>query len=240
MKYSEFLSEHNIVEGLFPNSGFSKTFAFSLKNALDDANIKEVSFEKTTKNNLRGYTDVFYKGKKVFTMDNDKDSVDTIINKIKKSLNISEEVNNQNFTNFKAFMKKQGFTSWEFEDDYETLIITFANGQDAAKALKASMSSNNEISAYGEVEQSGKTITVSLNKSAQAAISANESANKEDFIQESKTISGVFVVDGDSKEQPAKITVGFSTLTSQKNGMLKIVAGGKNYELHFDTTKILQ
>ena len=64
---------------------------------------------------------------------------------------------------------------------------------------------------------------------------------KESVLDESKTISGVFVVDGDSKEQPAKVTLDFSTLNSQKNGMLKITAGGKTYELHVDgdLTKLL-
>ena len=64
---------------------------------------------------------------------------------------------------------------------------------------------------------------------------------KESTLDESKTISGVFVVDGDSKEQPAKVTLDFSTLNSQKNGMLKITAGGKTYELHVDgdLTKLL-
>ena len=63
----------------------------------------------------------------------------------------------------------------------------------------------------------------------------------ESVLDESKTISGVFVVDGDSKEQPAKVTLEFSTLNSQKNGMLKITAGGKTYELHVDgdLTKLL-
>lgn len=66
-------------------------------------------------------------------------------------------------------------------------------------------------------------------------------ALEESALDESRTISGIFVVDSDSKEQPAKITLDFSTLNSQKNGMLKITAGGKTYELHVDgdLTKLL-
>ena len=82
-----------------------------------------------------------------------------------------ENINKNNFSSLKDFMKKNGMKSWEFEGDYEKLIITFADGNAAKKALKASMDSNNEITAYGDVEQSGKVITVELNKDAQNALS---------------------------------------------------------------------
>jgi hypothetical protein len=87
----------------------------------------------------------------------------------------NENITSNNFKALKEFMRKQGSTSWEFDDLYTELIIGFKSSAAASKAVKASMDSNNEITAYGEVEVSNSKISVILNKDALKALNIHES-----------------------------------------------------------------
>lgn len=90
---------------------------------------------------------------------------------------LNESATKENFTALKAFMRKQGFTSWEFEDDYNTLIIGFKDNKAAKKAYKASEDSDNEIGAYGsDIEIADNKITVKLYPKVVKLM--NESARK--------------------------------------------------------------
>ena len=61
------------------------------------------------------------------------------------------------WSNLKDFFKRQhGFKSWTFDGDYQTLIIEFKNAKQASNAVKKNRQTDNEITAYGDVEINGK------------------------------------------------------------------------------------
>ena len=72
-----------------------------------------------------------------------------------------------NWEGLKKFFKAQpGYVSWEFEDDYHTLVIGFKSGSQASNAVKKSNTSGIEVNAFGEVTVQGPKVTVELNKDA--------------------------------------------------------------------------
>ena len=91
---------------------------------------------------------------------------------------VSEKINKANWTALKAFMKKQpGFKSWEFEGDYEELVIGFKSNKQATDALKKSMADTVSIGAFGpEARAQNSEITVILGRDAMKAM--DESVNE--------------------------------------------------------------
>jgi hypothetical protein len=97
---------------------------------------------------------------------------------------LSESTTKENWTNLKAFMKKQrGFQAWEFEGDYDTLIVTYKTTKEAGKAFEKSQASANEISAYGDdFMVKGNKIIIEISDEAKKAL--NEGL--EDVVCETK------------------------------------------------------
>lgn len=108
-----------------------------------------------------------------------------------------EAINSKNWTNVKEFMRKQpGFNSWEFEGDYETLIIGYKTPKQAAQAFSNSNKSSNELMAYGDdFWVQGKKIYVVLSDEAKKALDVNESiqTKKELTLEEKKIAAETFM-----------------------------------------------
>lgn len=105
---------------------------------------------------------------------------------------LDEAINSKNWTNLKDFMKKQpGFNSWEFEGDYETLIVGYKTPKQAAQAFNNSNKSSNEITSYGDdFWVQGKKIYVVLSDDAKKALDVNESIqDKKELTLEEKKIA---------------------------------------------------
>lgn len=111
------------------------------------------------------------KGKEIEYFDKPKMDYTKAIAKALDAINMNEsKINKKNWEVLKDFMRKQsGFKSWEFEGDYEILIIGFKDNASAIKAYKASTSST-EISVFGSVEVKNGKITVKLNNDAMNAM----------------------------------------------------------------------
>ena len=91
------------------------------------------------------------------------------------SKSTNEAINKANWDGLKSFMKKQpGFSSWEFEGDYEELVITFKKNIQAINAFKKSNASYIEVSAFGQSSASNSEIRVELSKEAMKAMEVNE------------------------------------------------------------------
>jgi hypothetical protein len=95
--------------------------------------------------------------------------------------NLNEAINAKNWSNIKEFMKKQpGFSSWEFEGDYETLIVSYKTPKQAAQAFTNSNKSSNELMSYGDdFWVQGKKIYVVLSDEAKKALDVNENIKSE-------------------------------------------------------------
>ncbi len=111
--------------------------------------------------------------------------------------NLDEAINSKNWSNLKEFMKKQaGFSAWEFEGDYETLIISYKTPKQAAQAFTNSNKSANELMSYGDdYWVQGKKIYVVLSDEAKRALDVNESikAKKELTLDEKQKLAKEFV-----------------------------------------------
>ncbi len=111
--------------------------------------------------------------------------------------NLDEAINSKNWSNLKEFMKKQaGFSSWEFEGDYETLIVSYKTPKQAAQAFTNSNKSANELMSYGDdFWVQGKKIYVVLSDEAKRALDVNESikAKKELTLDEKQKLAKEFV-----------------------------------------------
>jgi len=84
---------------------------------------------------------------------------------IEKYLSESKELEYKNvWKNFKSNMRKAGFTAWEFEGDYETLIITFKDYKIALKAWKKYSEEINFLGKNSEVADG--IITIELDDTA--------------------------------------------------------------------------
>lgn len=96
--------------------------------------------------------------------------------------NLDEAINSKNWMNLKEFMRKQsGFNSWEFEGDYETLIVSYKTPKQAAQAFTNSNKSSNEIMSYGDdFWVQGKKIYIVLSDEAKKALDVNESILSEE------------------------------------------------------------
>lgn len=114
-----------------------------------------------------------------------------------KEENLDEAINSKNWTNVKEFMRKQpGFNSWEFEGDYETLIVGYKTPKQAAQAFSNSNKSSNELMAYGDdFWVQGKKIYVVLSDEAKKALDVNESiqTKKELTLEEKKIAAEKFM-----------------------------------------------
>ena len=101
---------------------------------------------------------------------------------------LDEAINNKNWTNLKEFMRKQpGFNSWEFEGDYETLIVGYKTPKQASQAFSNSNKSSNEITSYGDdFWIQGKNIYVVLSDEAKKALDVNESVSEKKELSESE------------------------------------------------------
>lgn len=108
--------------------------------------------------------------------------------------NINESINSKNFENLKSFMKKQpGFSAWEFEGDYETLVITYKSPKQAISAWSNSNKSGNELMSYGDdFWVQGKKIYIVLSDEAKKALNINE-AKKELSLEEKQKLAKEFV-----------------------------------------------
>lgn len=106
--------------------------------------------------------------------------------------NLNEMINSKNWSNLKEFMRKQpGFSSWEFEGDYETLIVGYKTPKQAAQAFNNSNKSSNEITSYGDdFWIQGKKIYVVLSDEAKKALDINECVeSKVELTLEEKKIA---------------------------------------------------
>lgn len=106
--------------------------------------------------------------------------------------NLNEAINSKNWANVKEFMRKQpGFNSWEFEGDYETLIVGYKTPKQAAQAFSNSNKSSNELMAYGDdFWVQGKKIYVVLSDEAKKALDVNESIkDKKELTLDEKKIA---------------------------------------------------
>ena len=102
------------------------------------------------------------------------------------SKSTNEAINKANWDGLKSFMKKQpGFSSWEFEGDYEELVIGFKKNIQAIKAFKASNASYIEVSAFGQSSAGNSEIRVELSKEAMKAMEVNEEIITEGAIDDS-------------------------------------------------------
>ena len=102
--------------------------------------------------------------------------------------NLDEAINSKNWSNVKEFMKKQpGFNSWEFEGDYDTLIVGYKTPKQAAQAFTNSNKSSNELMSYGDdFWVQGKKIYVVLSDAAKKALDVNESIQDKKELTESE------------------------------------------------------
>ena len=146
---------------------------------------KEYITEGSVTKVFAGYTFKFDSGK-ITMYSKDKKELDnkeypsltsvqmkSMIKEYEKSLN--ESINKANWDGLKSVMKKQpGFSSWEFEGDYEELVITFKKNIQAINAFKKSNASYIEVSAFGQSSASNSEIRVELSKEAMKAMEVNE------------------------------------------------------------------
>lgn len=85
-----------------------------------------------------------------------------------------EAINKANWENLKAQMKKHaGFKAWEFEGDYEELVITYGTNKQALNAYKKQTNSPLDIGGFGsEISTKDAKITVVLTDEAKKALDA--------------------------------------------------------------------
>lgn len=104
---------------------------------------------------------------------------------------LNEAINAKNWSNLKEFMKKQpGFSSWEFEGDYETLIVSYKTPKQAAQAF----TNSNELMSYGDdFWVQGKKIYVVLSDEAKKALDVNENIKSKLTESEKKIATEKFM-----------------------------------------------
>jgi hypothetical protein len=96
-----------------------------------------------------------------------------IINE-ENGVNESENEWKQILTKLKADLKKAKFTSWEYEGDYEVIVVTF---KDNATALKAFRKQKEPLNFLGNAEVEGGVIRLELDSESLENLNEGKETN---------------------------------------------------------------